>query len=122
MDFNLFDCVVSASHEKQNGESIMKLLGLIESNITDENDLTQNRKDFFECLENTDGLKHTLSKEFLEYMGRNATENKKYFMHSTDHYISEYDIKPEYFKDEFNDDKHLLISNTSRNDFFDWAI
>lgn len=121
MDFNLFDCVVNASHEKQNGESIMKLLGLIESNITDENDLEQNRKDFFECLENTDGIKHTLNKEFLEYMGRNATENKKYFMHSNNNYISEYDIKPEYFKDEFNDNK-LLISNTTRNDLFDWWI
>ena len=121
IDEDLFNSIVEASHQKQNGEPIMKLCGLIESNITNEDDVKINRKSFMDCLINTDGIKHTLNKEFLEYAGQESTRNKQYFIHSNNHYISEYDIKPEYFKDEYTENKKLY-SHTSRNDLFDWKM
>ena len=121
IDEDLFNSIVEGSHQKQNGKTIMKLLGLIESNLTDEEDIIHNRKSFIDCMINTDGLKHTLSKELLEYVGQETTRNKQYFIHSTDNYIGEYDIKEEYFKDEFNNNK-MVFSHTATENLFNWRM
>jgi hypothetical protein len=117
----IFNSIVEASHNKQNGKPIMKLCGLIESNIINEEQAEENRKNFFNGLIMTDGLKHTLNKEFLEYAGQQTTEDKKYYIHSSNNYIGDYDIKPQYFKEEFNNNK-MVFSHTTTENLFSWRM
>jgi len=104
-DLSFIELLKQDGEKTGSGARIMRLLGLNTDGGNDDDEgegLEQRKNDIYDYLINADGHAHTLQKEFFIFL------NKKYILFSNDNDLNNYDIRPQYFNKEYEEDKNII--------------